>query len=1469
MSAPCSPLQRRLWLLQRVNPDSGPAFNVTTATRLRGRIDIASLDAAVAGLASRHESLRTAFTTRDDHPVRVIGGSAPVRVEVRPVQDLTAALHEIAMTRFDLPRGPLWRVVLLRVAEDDAVLVLCLSHLIADGWSAGLLHRELGLLYDAALANLPAPLPDPAFQFGDWVTEAADRGDVAFWRDELAGAPTTLEFHTDRRRPAVAGFAGRHHTVSMSAALAGRVHELARSLRTTPFAVHLSAYAAVLAAWSGQRDLVIGVPFANRRSVRQESVVGPLMEVLPLRFTIGQGTTVADLIGVTWRRTMRAMANAEVGFDRIVAAMRPTRDPSRNPLFQAMFLFQNVPMEPVTLAGCTSIALPVMPPTTRLDIALDLTDSAATIEYDRELFDPTVIELVGRRYLHTLAQLATSPARAVADLDPCAPAEQELLIRGVNQTKADLPGPQLVHELVDRAANTSPDATAVSSGSYLLTYAELVDRSTAVARALIAAGVRPGDVVAIRMDRSVDLIVAQLAVLRCGAAFLPIDPAYPTSRCAEIIDDSGARLTITELGALSGSAPLPEVRPSDIAYVIYTSGSTGRPKGVMVSHRSATNIIRWGLRELPLDGSDQMLVKTPCTFDISVWEVFGPLAAGATLVLAAPDRHRDAAYVAELLADARITVTHFVPSMLRAVLGLPHRPAWPDLRYIIAGGEALPADLTDEIDVPVLNFYGPTEATVYVSDHTAGDRITANGTIPIGRPIANNTLYVLDERLRPVPLGAPGELYIGGAQVTDGYLHRPGLTASRFLPDRFSGVPGSRLYRTGDQVRRAADGTLDFLGRSDDQVKLRGFRIELGEVESTLRQHPTVADAAVEVRSESLVAHVVAASPGDAQVDELRTYLRATLPAHLVPARLQFIAELPLTTSGKLDRNQLATTPLSTLEVPGTGVMPSGPVESAIAAAWTEAIGVPVTDAGAGFFLLGGDSISSVAVVSGCHRRGVEISVRDVFEHPTVAGLAAVARVRRDSAVSGHPDPASVPASLDPVTPTELELISEHFPDLDGVLPLGPMQRYVVDRVQRARLDGLYVVCFTAAIDDERFDLDAWQQTWRELMSRHPGLRTSFWLGCQCGPVQLVHRELDLPLRVVDLRHLGEATALARVRDHEAAQRQHVIDVTDAPQWEMTVFRIAEDRYRVICRLSYLVQDGWSVSVLQNEWYPLYDAFRDRRHAELPPAPAPYATHLRRLAALDLPAGRAYWANRLAGADLSGAVTTTLRKHCTPGGGPEHQTVAYWLTTAQRQAVLDFARRERLTLFSALQGAWALLLAGLTGGTDVLFGTISSGRDEPDIARTYGSFNNMMPTPVRVNPDDRLNTFLHTLQRNGIDDRAHDHVPLPVIAADAGVSDAVDLLDTYIVHENFPVDREVQARFARWRPDIAEMRTEHALRMLVWPVGELSLHLSFDARILSESDGRALLDGYTHRLIAMAANPQARLADLITDPLRG
>jgi amino acid adenylation domain-containing protein len=1442
-----------MWFLHATDPDSGPAYNVCTATELDGPVDVPALRTAVNQLVERHGALRTWFTEIDGEPVRLVDPDVRVALEVvRADDDGPDPVQSVALTTFDLRRGPLLRVVLVRRAAQRHTLVLCLSHAIADGWTMGVLHRELGELY----AGRPV---EPAGDFDAWLAWAQQRRfqrrdrDLAFWQTELAGAPEQLTLPVDRPRPAEQVYAGRRHRFALPAPLRAAVREAAGRARATPYAVYLAGFAVALHAWSGQTDLVIGAPFANRRSVAQERVVGPLLELLALRLAV-RGT-VGQLIEQVRATTLRAIGHVDLGFDELVRTLRPRRDPGRHPLLQTMFTLQNSPLEPVSLPGCVSRDHPVETPTARLDLTLEVTETpdgaTATLEYPDGLFSPGQIDRFGRRWLSLLEQLCADPATALRDLVTWLPEE----LPALRQTPS---GPGVLHAMV---ATGDPAAVAVESTAGCLSYAELERRSRDVALALADAGIQPGAVVAVRVDRGVEQIVALLGVLRAGAAYLPLDPEHPAQRAASICADAGVGVCVDAdwvRAVPTGTGPLPEVRPEDTAYVMYTSGSTGAPKGVMVSHRSAAHLIAWGQREFPLAPGDRMLGKTPYTFDISVWEIFGTLAAGATLVLADPGQHRDSEYVAGMLADAGITVTHFVPTMLRGVLAVPGLRSWPSLRRVIVGGEAFPADLAqrlaDHFPGPVHNFYGPTEATIYVSWHTAGDRRTETGTVPIGHPVTGCGLYVLDERLRPVPDGGYGELYLGGLQVADGYLGQPGLTATRFLPDPFSDTPGARMYRTGDLVRRAGDGTVDFLGRRDGQVKLRGYRIELGEVESALLADPQIAAAAVELRAEpipQLVAHlVVTAGAGQPEPAQLRARLAERLPAYMIPARFRFAADLPLTSSGKLDRGRLAALALTGDDQPAPAARrPRHGAEATLARIWSGVLGVAVTDPEADFFTLGGDSISAVTAVAEANRLGLPMAVRDLFRHPNVAALAGVV---------GPAGAAPARRGGGQVGVTE--------PNGTLLLPLGPMQSYAVPRVLAARLPGLYVVCFTAHVDGQRFDVAAWERTWRELTRRHAGLRTSFRRTPDGGHLQVVHPDVTLPFEVSDLTGLDEAARAATVTAAEEDERGYLIDVTEVPLWRMRVFQVGADHYRIICRLCYLVQDGWSVSVLQDEWVALYEAYRAGREPQLPPPAPGYRVHLAHLAERDLAAGREYWRKQLAGVAAVRAVTDALRARCRPGGGPQHQTVRYWLTDAEQERLRQLTRGAGLPLFPALQAAWAVLLGGLTGATEVLFGTISAGRATPDVRRTYGSFNAMMPTAVRFPDRLTVRQLLVDLHGRGPDDRDNDHVPLPLIAADAGVAEPLDLLDTYLVHENFPVDIDSQRRFLAWRPDIAEMRTEHALRMLVWPVDELSLHLSFDARLLSTVDAETLLRRYTSILAAMARTPDEPIAHLLTDP---
>ncbi|MGW2217498.1 amino acid adenylation domain-containing protein [Nonomuraea sp. NPDC001684] len=952
---PLSFAQERLWFMEQFAPGTS-AYVLPVSARLRGPLDAGRLRESLDAVVARHESLRMTFPAGPDGRPQVrVADRLRVPLRVVDVPDEAAArqvLSADAALPFELADGPLLRATLVRLAPDDHALLVAVHHIVADGWSADLILREL----------LTPPQSGPPLGYGDYASWQRERlsgdrlaGDLAFWRAELDGLQV-LDLPLDRPRPPRQSFRGGWHDVQIDVAAFG---ELCRAEGATLYMGLLAAFQVLLARWSGTTGFAVGSPVAGRTRPEFEDMVGLFVNLLPLRARLAGDPGFAELLRRTRDGAIEVYGHQELPFEKLVAELDPERDVSRPPLVQVLFALQSYRGDGEGFEPDST--------TTRFDLELYAAERGEQLEgrfvYNAELFRPETIERLAQRFAALLRAVVASPDVPVGRLDILPDEERKQLARW-NATEREHPGGTL-HELVFEQAERTPDATALVFEGDRLTYRELAERARAVAAGL---DVRVDQPVGVCMERGLDLPVVLLGVMAAGGAYLPLDPSHPAERTRGMLADAGADLVVTAADVRPAAASVVRVRADNLAYVIFTSGSTGRPKGVGVSHRAIVNRLRWMQDTFQLTPQDRVLHKTPTTFDVSVWELFWPLITGATMVIARPGGHRDTAYLRDLIKTEDITTTHFVPSMLQAFLEeedvqLPPR--------IICSGEALPPH-----DLPGLhNLYGPTEAAVDVSWHPCQPGET---TVPIGRPVDNTTLHVLDAHLQDVPIGTPGELYIGGIQLARGYLGKPALTAERFLP----APNGRRLYKTGDLARWLPSGELEYLGRTDHQVKIRGMRVELGEIEAVLREQPGVTAAAAKLVNGRLVGYVVGDVPD----------LSDALPDSMIPTAWVRLDRLPVTANGKLDRAALPA-PDRPADLPWEP--PRGAAEIAVAQVWQEVLGLDRPGRHDTFFAVGGDSISSLKVVARLRATGYDVELQQLFTHQAVAELAAVLRPRQ------------------------------------------------------------------------------------------------------------------------------------------------------------------------------------------------------------------------------------------------------------------------------------------------------------------------------------------------------------------------------------------------------------------------------------------------------------------------------------------
>ncbi|MFG2918788.1 amino acid adenylation domain-containing protein [Kitasatospora sp. NPDC048298] len=1026
--------QERMWLVERLS--DGPAmYNVHEVFRLRGPLDVAALGHGFTELVRRHEVLRTAFPEQDGRPSPSLQPARPLDV---PVTDLRTEPPELRtrlaldlvrseiLRPFDLASAPLLRASLLRVDEDEHVLVVVVHHIAVDGWSMPLLWDDLAEAYRSRLEGREPELPPLRIQYADFAhwQRARLSGDhlqrqLDYWSAQLSGLPP-LDLPTDRRRGPVRAGRGERIGFTVPEELAGRLRLLGRRHGATMFMTLLAAFQALLARYSGQSDVAVGTPVAGRTRPELDPLVGSFINTLVIRTDLADDPSFAELLDRVRRTAVDAYAHQDLPFERLVQELRPARGLDRNPLFQVMFAGLSDPTDSLRLAGTESERIDVDNGTAKVDLSLVVADGPAgttgTVAFDTDLFDRASVERLVGHYLRLLDAASGDPDRPVSRLDLLTEAEREALLVAANATDEPFPRDLCVHELVEEQARLAPDAVAVRCGAERLTYRELDRRANRLARHLRARGARPERLVGVCLPRSADLVVALLAVLKSGAAYLPLDPDLPAQRMAFMLADAEVPLLLTRrsladrlprhdattvwMDAEAGHvAALPEDRlpplavPANLAYSIYTSGSTGRPKAVLVPHEGVVNYLVVRGRQLDLGGDDVVASVASISFDVIVPQVLMPLAWGASVVIAPSEVAVDGPRLTEMLREFGVTTLMATPATWLLLLD----GGWRGGRFqAICVGEplqpALARRLLDRVST-LWNGYGPTEASVgCVTRRVDAERDLARpgGSVPIGRPLGNLRIHLLDSAGAPVPVGVPGEIHIGGVGVTRGYANRPGLTAERFVPDPF-GADGGRLYRTGDLARYLPDGSLVFLGRTDEQVKIRGYRIELGEVEAALCAQPGVARAVVTVRGGGTDAELAGYlvwqdQPGDPAL--LRRSLRETLPEFMVPTTLTALDRIPLTTNGKVDRGAL---PAPDRHGRETGALPPRDLlELLMTGIWERVLGTSRVGVRDDFFALGGHSLRAVELVETIRREwGVTVPLNTVFRHPTVEGLCA------------------------------------------------------------------------------------------------------------------------------------------------------------------------------------------------------------------------------------------------------------------------------------------------------------------------------------------------------------------------------------------------------------------------------------------------------------------------------------------------
>jgi amino acid adenylation domain-containing protein len=1046
--------QERLWFLDELEPHN-PFYNIPVAVRITGPLNVAAIDQSINEIIRRHEVLRTTCSTIDGNPVQVIAPDASFALPVVDLRDLPNPEREDkarelatqeARKPFDLAHGPLFRATLLWLGEEDYVLLLITHHFVADGWSMGVLHREISALYETFSTGRPSPLPELPIQyadFGHWQRQVL-QGQMletqrAYWKKQLADAPSATELPTDRQRPSVQTYCGATQSFSLPTTLSEAIKALSRRQGVTLFMTLLAAFQTLLHRYTGQEDIVVGTAVSNRNRIETEGLIGPFANNLALRTDLSGSPSFRELLGRVREVAVGAYAHQDLPWEKLIEELRPERDLSRNQLFQILFVFHEHSLEQnLKLPGLSVRDFRIELGTARFDLSLGMTSEknrlSGCVEYNTDLFDPSTITRFLAHFQVLLEAVALDPDQPISTVPLLTEAERHQLLVAWNDTHGDYPKASCLHQLFEEQVTRTPEATAAIFGDQLLTYRKLNACANQLANHLRTLGVGPEVLVGICVERSLEMVVGLLGILKAGGAFVPLDPVSPKERLTVILEDSRLPVLLTQdrlaesfaengphiirldtdcdmIGRESLENLSIRATPENLAYVTYTSGSTGKPKGVMIENRSVVNVLTSFIKSYGLSAADRILQQTSISFDVSVNEIFPVLCVGGALVLPDKDDVADFERLTRIISKHRVTIIGAAPSLLAALNAENYDLS--TLRLILSGGEALSYSDVDRLlkATMVTNGYGPTETTICALSYDLDPQGLGKDatTIPIGKPLMNYRVYVLDKNLESMPVGCPGELCISGVGLARGYLNAPELTAESFVPSPF--IPGERLYRTGDLARWLPDGNVEFLGRIDDQVKIRGIRIEPAEIEAALDAHEAVRKTVVMAWEDRrgdkrLVAYVVLDHESSPTINELRGFMKQKLPGYMVPSAFVFLDALPLTPSGKVDRQALPAPDLDRPRLEETFVAPRTFLETLIAEIWQDVLGVDRVGRYDNFFDLGGHSLLSMQVVARLEKKlGLRVNPGELI-FQTLAQLASSCSERLDSVPQMEPTTA-------------------------------------------------------------------------------------------------------------------------------------------------------------------------------------------------------------------------------------------------------------------------------------------------------------------------------------------------------------------------------------------------------------------------------------------------------------------------------
>ncbi len=1344
---PLSFAQQRMWFLYQMDRQN-PAYNEALTIRLTGRLNIDILEQTINAIIQRHESLRTTFPMVEGKPIQKIAPSLKIKLLVVnlkdiPQEQIDKQIIEELQKPFDLTQSPLLRCTLFDLGYENYILVNVFHHIIIDGWSKGILFKELSEFYQAFLSNSTVDLPELPIQYADfavwqrqWLQGEILENQLNYWKKQLTGAPPLLELPTDKPRPATANFRGHSISFQIDSELTEKLKLLSQKSGVTLFMTLLAALNTLLFRYSGQDDILIGTPTANRNRQEIEPLIGFFVNTLVLRNSLEGNPNFSGLLQQARNVVLEAYANQDVPFEQVVDGLEIERSLSYNPLFQVMFALQNAPLNALKLPNLKAQYLAVENQRIKFDLSLFLeeidTEKGSYLEgfweYDGDLFTPERITRMVGHFQTLLKGIVANPQQTIGELPLLTESEKQQLLVEWNQTQTSYPDHYCIHQLFEEQIVKTPDAIAVIDGEKSLTYEQLNQKANQLAYYLQNLGVKTEDLVGICIERSVLMIIGLLGILKAGAAYIPLDPNYPSERLAYMLENSAVSVLLTQenlvdtlpnyLGTifcLDQDGKILDHHPQDnllhpmtsenLAYVIYTSGSTGKPKGVLIQHQSLLNLVSWHQNAFDITTIDRVTQLAGIAFDASVWEIWPYLTAGACLAIVPPDLLTSPKQLQEWLIAKKITVSFLPTPLAETLIPLDWSPNCP-LRLMLTGGDKLNDFPPTSIPFTLVNNYGPTENTVVTTSVKITPDLLTEKAPPIGRPISNTQVYILDQYQQPVPIGIPGELYIGGSGLAKGYLNRPELTDSKFIANPFSQKLSDRLYKTGDLVRYGNDGQIEFVGRIDHQVKIRGFRIELGEIETVLNQHPQVKEAIIIAREDQpgvkrLCAYVIASQ--NLTVSQLRLFLQEKLPQYMVPAFFVLLDAFPLTANGKIDRCALPQPTLELEDEAALNLSPGTEKERILAAIWQRVLGLKNISINDNFFELGGDSILAIQIIAQANQAGLQITPKQLFSHQTIAQLATVAE-----RVS--------------VNQTTQDLVIGH-------VPLTPIQKWFFEQNWPERHHFNQSILLEVP---NNLQPDLLKKTISKLLYHHDALRLRFVHKGEQWQQNHSDDCNNFAFEKVDLSHLSCDEQLTKMAEISEVQ-QRVLNLEEGPLMAVVFFALGESGKMLIV-IHHLAVDGISWRIILEDFVTIYQQLENQKPLQLPPKTSSFKTWAEELQNYaktpEFYAQFKYWLNRDFSSvsplpvDVQGDAQSNIVAHA--------KTVSFTLTEEQTRLLLqEVPQAYNTQINDILLTALVQAFGRWTGNYKLLLDMEGHGRENViesvNLSRTVGWFTSIFP----------------------------------------------------------------------------------------------------------------------------------------------